>query len=120
MIFGNDIVTGGEENVQEADTQEAAVDDQNNQANAELDEPSLSKANSVEHKPGEKERIHFITVTDRNRQIAKQITQALNDPSFAGSEVVDFDRLLDFSLEAATVCMLSQDTDKAFERAVIA
>lgn len=37
MIFGNDIVTGGDENVQVADTQEAAVDDQNNQTNADLD-----------------------------------------------------------------------------------
>ena len=64
MIFGNEIVTGGD--TQELDAL-AAADDQNNQTTDELNEPSLQRATSVEHKKGEDERIHLFTVTDRNR-----------------------------------------------------
>lgn len=114
MIFSSDIVVGGEPDYQDADNHQQA------DSSAGKEEPSLARAVSVEHKEdGGNERIHFFNVTDRNRQIAQQITQAMSDESFSSLNSLDFNRLADFSLEAASCFMYSLDSDRASDRAVI-
>jgi len=43
----------------------------------------------------------------------------MNDENFSDLASLDFDKLSDFSLEAASIFMFSQDSDKTFERALI-
>lgn len=71
----------------------------------------------METKPVDNERIHFLEVTDRYKQIAEQISTAIKDPAFGIA--IDFDRLHDFCLEATASCIFSEDKQLTHERTLI-